>query len=354
MTGPAAAPTAAPAAAPAAAQTLLDFLQHEASESLNRLDRLMAGDESVPPDAGALLTHARALHGTIAQAGLEGMAELAATIERIGQALRVGELRWAPRLHLAVRESLAEMRGLVMRARAWSPEAAAHSQREARALTAVATAHVASTPPVAATAGPPMQPISRLHPEDGMPGIVQRNPAPPMSIAQRFRLDMAHAGGVITQACERLEVDRLQSGHAASLDALRHALLTLRDVADSYSAASLVSLATTMAQAPLATPTEWAAVHAVGHLLMRRDLSNAQLAAQVREAAQLWAGAPLADGVQVVPIESLLYRGRSAVARAREVRDALRVHWQRGTLADPDAHALYDELSDLLDLAVST
>ena len=44
-----------------------------------------------------------------------------------------------------------------------------------------------------------------------------------------------------------------------------------------------------------------------------------------------------------VPIEQLLYRGRAAIARAREVRDALR--------ARPGDQALLDELFDLLDLA---
>jgi hypothetical protein len=36
------------------------------------------------------------------------------------------------------------------------------------------------------------------------------------------------------------------------------------------------------------------------------------------------------------------------------VRDELKTHWQRGTLAEPTAQALFEELSDLLDLAVTT
>ena len=56
----------------------------------------------------------------------------------------------------------------------------------------------------------------------------------------------------------------------------------------------------------------------------------------------------------VIPIESLLYRGHSAITRARTVRDELKTHWQRGTLAEPAAHSLFEELSDLLDLAVTT
>jgi hypothetical protein len=56
----------------------------------------------------------------------------------------------------------------------------------------------------------------------------------------------------------------------------------------------------------------------------------------------------------MIPVETLFYRGHSAITRARRVRDELKAHWQRGTLAEPAAHALFEELSDLLDLAVTT
>jgi hypothetical protein len=108
-----------------------------------------------------------------------------------------------------------------------------------------------------------------------------------------------------------------------------------------------------MARAPLTSGVERAGVQAVAQLLMNRELTDAQLAAQVKQANLLWSGAPAPDAA-IVSIETLLYRGHSAVARAREVRDQLKVHWQRGSLAQPEAHALFEELSDLLDLAVTT
>jgi hypothetical protein len=49
----------------------------------------------------------------------------------------------------------------------------------------------------------------------------------------------------------------------------------------------------------------------------------------------------------VVPVEQLLYRGRAAIERARDVRDRL-----RATTGAPDP-ALLAELYDLLDLAVT-
>jgi hypothetical protein len=48
-----------------------------------------------------------------------------------------------------------------------------------------------------------------------------------------------------------------------------------------------------------------------------------------------------------VPIDVLLYRGRAAIERAREIRDAIR---RTGGVADADA---LGELYDLLDLALT-
>jgi hypothetical protein len=137
-------------------------------------------------------------------------------------------------------------------------------------------------------------------------------------------------------------------------DGLRRALLGLSDVAESYGAASISTLATKMARAPLSAPAERVAVQSFARLLMDRELTDQELAARVKEANIMWAGTPPAAVPQIVPIESLIYRGRSAVNRARQVRDELKVHWNRGTLAEPSAHALFEELSDLLDLAVTT
>jgi hypothetical protein len=53
---------------------------------------------------------------------------------------------------------------------------------------------------------------------------------------------------------------------------------------------------------------------------------------------------PISDD-DIVPIESLLYRGRAALDRAVEIRDEL-----RGGAASADQAAL-NELFDLLDLA---
>ena len=143
----------------------------------------------------------------------------------------------------------------------------------------------------------------------------------------------------------------------ALADGVRRALLGLAVVADSYGAASIASLATRVARAPLASAQERQGVQSIARLLMDREITDQQLAQQVKQASLTWSGAPASEQAvapAMIPIESLLYRGHSALTRARQVRDDLTVHWQRGTLADPAAHALFEELSDLLDLAVTT
>jgi hypothetical protein len=62
--------------------------------------------------------------------------------------------------------------------------------------------------------------------------------------------------------------------------------------------------------------------------------------------APLLPPAPIAEKQgPLVPIESLLYRGRAALDRAVELRDRIR---RRGASPDPDA---LEELFDLLELA---
>lgn len=333
-----------------APQALLEFFQKEAAEYLDRLDQLMT--ETAAPDAGAFLASARALRGSATMTRLDGLPEFASTLERIATGLRDGELRWDPRLHVSVRGALTELRQLVQRAPIWTEADQRQARTQSVALASVAAGYLATTSPAES---PVLQvvPIARLFPDDGMPAILQRNPSPPTTVAQRFRQDMAAAADGVAREAAALATSAPGPSQLALADGVRRALLGLADVADSYGATSISGLATRMARAPLASGIERAGVQAVAQLLMNRELTDAQLAAQVKQAALTWQGAPAPDAT-IVSIETLLYRGHSAVARAREVRDQLRGHWQRGSLAQPEAHALFEELSDLLDLAVTT
>ncbi len=333
-----------------APQALLEFFQKEATEYLDRLDQLL--EDAAAPDAGAVLTSARALRGSATMTRLEGLPDFASTLERLATGLRDGELRWDQRLHLAVRGAVAELRQLVERAPVWGEADQRRARTQSVALASVAAGYLATKSPAES---PVLQvvPIARFFPDDGMPAILQRNPTPPITLAQRFRADIAAAADGVAREAAALATSPTGPSQLALADGVRRALLGLADVADSYGAASISGLATRMARAPLSSGVERAGVQAVAQLLMNRELTDTQLAAQVKQANLTWNGTP-APEVSIVSIETLLYRGHSAVARAREVRDQLKVHWQRGSLAQPEAHALFEELSDRLDLAVTT
>ena len=335
-----------------APQALIEFFQKEATEYLDRLDQLLAPAESATPDASAFLTHARALRGSATMTRLEGLPDLASTVERIATGLRDGELRWDQRLHFAVKGALVELRALVQRANAWTDAEQRRSRTQSVALAAVAAGYLATSAPPTSPATQVI-PIGRFFPEDGLPAILQRNPDPPITLAQRFRNDIAAAADGVAREGQALATSPPGPSQLALSDGLRRSLLGLSDVAESYGAASIATLATKMARAPLATAAERAAVQGYAQLLMDRERSDADLAARVKEASITWVGAPAPETPQIVPIESLLYRGHSAVTRARQVRDDLKVLWNRGSLAEPSAHALFEELSDLLDLAVA-
>lgn len=333
-----------------APQALLEFFQKEAGEYLDQLDLQLV--DTGTPDAAAFLASARALRGSATMTRLDGLPDFASTLERIATGLRDGELRWDQRLHFAVRGALDELRELVQRAPVWAESDQRRARMQSVALASVAAGYLATKSPAES---PVLQvvPIARFFPDDGMPAILQRNPTPAITLAQRFRNDIAAAAGLVAREAEALARSQTGPSQLALADGVRRALLGLADAAESYGAASISGLATKMARAPLTSGVERAGVQAVAQLLMNRELTDAQLAAQVKQANLTWNGAPAPEAA-IVSIETLLYRGHSAVTRAREVRDQLKVHWQRGSLAQPEAHALFEELSDLLDLAVTT
>ena len=404
---------------------LLSFFRQEAGEYLDRLDHLLRGDEAVVPDGAEFLSQARALRGAATMTRLPGLPELAATLERVAAGLRGGELRWDQRLQFAVRGALVELRALIDKAEHWTDGEQRLARTHSVALAAVAAGYLTNATTSASPASAVI-PIARLFPDDGVPGLVERNQDPPITLAARFRGDMAAAADGVAREAVNLIGGERGAQQLSLIDAVRRTLLGLGDVAESYGATSIANLSLRMARSALERPAERAAVQAFAQLLMDRELGEAELAARVREHATTWPGTDMprgdtplsqaalptsrtpmsrpsmqrsatpmsppavprfetprsqpsapqltpahaiarptpAGGAEaerpeapaiVVPIESLLYHGESALARARTVRDELRAAWQRagGTAMDPTTSALLDELSDLLDLAVA-
>lgn len=395
---------------------LLAFFRQEASEYLDQLDQVVQYETDSIPDGAAFLANARALRGSATMTRLGGLPELASTLERVAAGVRDGELRWDQRLQFAVRGALVELRALITKAESWSEAEQRHARTHSVALASVAAGYLAATGPSASPASA-VVPIARLFPDDGKPGLVERNQDPPITLAERFRTDMAAAADSVAREAVNLIGGERGPQQLSLTDAVRRTLLGLADVAESYGATSIGNLAMRMARSALERPAERAATQAFAQLLMDREQGDAELAARVREHATTWPGTdmprgdtPLAvpavvsratpgavavprvgvpsgsadvvaadhtaapqqtpavsvSGFErrasteespslVVPIESLLYSGGAALQRACAVRDELRAAWQRagGTAMDPTTSSLLDELSDLLDLAVT-
>lgn len=388
---------------------LIEFFQQEAAEYLERLEQLLSGAEHAPPDTAAFVAQTRALRGSAMMTRLDGLSDLCATVERIANGLRSGELRWDQRLLFAVRGALAEIRALVVLAPKWGDAEQRRSRTQSVALAAVAAGYLAGGSLPSMSPASAVVPVSRLLADDGTPAIVYRNPEPAITIAQRFRGDVAAAADGVAREVATLVATTPGGAQLAVGDGVRRALLGLADVADSYGATSISGLATRMARVGLDQPATRTAIQAFARLLMDRELTDHELAAQVKSAAVVWNGmhgtpaaatpvattrvaqsdstpalsvaqgasisaTPVAptpahrvspppppaqsstlqvDTTPVVPIDALVYRGTSALDAAKQVRDRLNVLLSRDGAVSTEVRALVQELSDLLDLAAN-
>jgi HPt (histidine-containing phosphotransfer) domain-containing protein len=112
---------------------LLRFFHAEANEYLDALAGLVLDDDATP-DASAFVAAARAMRGSATMARVQRVADLAFTLEQIGNALREGELTWSIVLQQELRAALADLRSLVAAVPQWN---AADDQRAAHRLAAL-------------------------------------------------------------------------------------------------------------------------------------------------------------------------------------------------------------------------
>ena len=105
---------------------LLDFFVLEASDIVDRLQRVTSTHEPHGPDGAMLLKLARELHGSATMARLTSFAEAAAGLERCARLLHEGRIAWTPALGVVVTNSVTELRALIPMARLWGDS---HDQR---------------------------------------------------------------------------------------------------------------------------------------------------------------------------------------------------------------------------------
>src|SRR5579862_758340 len=101
---------------------LLDFFILEASECVERLDGLLAHTAAAPPDLVEFGRDVRALRGSATMARLQGIANVAAALERIGKGLRDGSLQWDTALKGAVTAAVDDLKILIRGVRTWGSE----------------------------------------------------------------------------------------------------------------------------------------------------------------------------------------------------------------------------------------
>jgi HPt (histidine-containing phosphotransfer) domain-containing protein len=130
---------------------LLDFFILEASECVERLDGLLAHASSGVSDFDAFVRDVRALRGSATMSKIQGIADVASGLERIGKGLRDGSVAWSEALKGAVVAAIDDLKILIRGVRTWGSaeeRRAADRAAELQALAPAAHRRSAATPSV--------------------------------------------------------------------------------------------------------------------------------------------------------------------------------------------------------------
>ena len=343
------------------------FLSTEAANIAAGIELLTAhgGDSAT---AANVLRRVRALRGVAGVSEIGPLADVLEATEESGRSLETGESMTAE-VRTLLEAAAAHLRTLSAEVRTGGDVNAPSSTRDAfeAARDALGTR---------AAERERVVPIEELfYPEDT--GVVEAAAAPPTSASDRFRLELVSLGEhlrqvvasarratepasvarsrrEITRAMRALEAAAASFGHREIADAIADrareteglgganlALLDQLAVQLSRPDLSVEELRAALVPAPPPPPPR---------PTPREPVNAASLIDSTLFALDELEPAAFAERVAipedtVVPIEALLYRGRAALDRAVEIRDALR---SSGSYDDREA---LDELFDLLDLA---
>jgi chemotaxis protein histidine kinase CheA len=387
--------------------SVVDFFALEASEYLERLDGLLADAGGRRPDPEPFVRNARALRGAATMARHGALAELASALEAVSLGLRDGSLSWTATASDAVTAAVDGYRLLLRQVREWTDGHAATAvarAAELRDLVAASASPARSNTiiPIARLfhddAGPhvvernPQPPISA--------DLRFRQAAVPLASTLRRLIeearhatepgsrsaagqDLAAAIRDLGELAESYDIRAVVNFARARETALAQLEERALDVVDGAAQALIESAGTAWARptppvatgvieppttaAPPAAPRPQPAVAAPATpaatsepaaptrtppsgqalvALLETSISglNEFAATDPAERSRHAAAHLSSPAGGLVAIETLVYRGRAALDRAREVRDLLRG-------ATPPDPALLSELFDLLDLA---
>jgi len=390
-----AAAQAAPPAGHAAAAGAGSYFATEASNIAAGMELLTtrAGDAET---AANVLRRVRALRGVAGVKEIGPLADVLEATEEAARGLEANQEEMSPAARHLLEASASYLRTLAAALRGDGGDVnAPSSSRDAfnAALDAWATRSGERERVV---------PIADLFYDDGAPGLIEASQNPPTSAAERFRLELVSLGEHLRRlvddarrATDNASMTRARRDLRAALRALQAAAQSFgesevaalvgehvekADHLDSLGLASLADLAAVVsdpgvggerlrarlqeitsgrpatpaaAAAPIApTPVAQtpAAASTASEAIAALTSASTSLIDSTIAALESLGGIRFAEPTPipedtVVPIESLLYRGRAALDRAVEIRDELK---RGGTYSDPEA---LDELFDLLELA---
>lgn len=302
---------------------LMEFFVAEAvgyAETLREIMWLPASER----DTERMLSSARGLRGASTMVRLSDLAVVAGRMERIARAIHTRRIQWTEPLSYSLQAVLYELPELIAAAAVWGP---GESERAA----AIADALHAFAPPDVEKTNAMVIPIARLFHDDAGPHVIYVAVTPQTQFEQQLREPAPVKG----------------DGHARRRERPAREAPTASPV-QRNAGPSAPSARPSQAMPPAprqAAPASGERSTPRGqdlHSLISQGLASF-------EGMELEAAAhPAPASSSLVPIESLLYTGRAALARAREIRAA-----QAAAAREPTPAEL-DELMDLMELATSS
>ena len=251
---------------------LLDFFVLESSEYLTRLESLAAKETMGPSDAAQFAAAARSLRGSATMAKAGEIVRVAMMVERIGSRVVNGATKWDPALQRALVGAIEDLKLLVRSVRTWGADQDARVEDCLRRLARFA-------PPLTERMEDLIIPISQLFYNDDGQHIIYVAPNAKTHYEQQLRDQSGGIGpGTLSPEVTRVPTPSREVPPAQPRTPPRGQ--ELRDV--------LTSSLETM-----------------------RALASRQSGLEPSE-------------IDIIPIQDLLYRGQSAIARAAEIRRALK------------------------------
>lgn len=310
---------------------LLEYFVAEAvgyADTLREIMWLPAPDRDVAKMLGA----ARGLRGASTMVRLTDLAVVAGRMERIARAIHTRRIQWTEPLSYSLQAVLYELPELIAAATVWGPGESERAAAIADALQSFAPADDRKTNTM-------VVPIARLFHDDPGPHVMYVAVTPQTQFEQQLREPTA--GNPHGAQPERQRRDPgARPGRVADRGTRAEPLPSTPPAAPARQQQPPRAAQPLPASEPHA-PDERATPRGQHlHSLLSEGLAG--FAGMELEGPE----AP-ATGAAIVPIESLLYAGRAALARAREIRAA-----QAAAAREPTPEEL-DELMDLMELATS-